>query len=233
MKIKPFGITKEEKERYSRQLPLLHTRGQERLKKAKVLVAGAGGLGSIASSYLTMAGIGTIKLIDKSRVDLPDLNRQHYTTDDIDKPKVTALAERLRMLNPNVVIEPEYLELTEKNVQKLVKWSSLVLDCLDNLKTRLILSRACQEAKKPLIHGAVEGMLGYQMTCIPDGNYLDKLYSGKKERKGKFSIIGPAAGIIGAFQALEAIKLITGTGKPNTDMMVFDGRNNSFGYIKV
>ena len=233
MKIEPFKMTREEKERYSRQLSLLKTRGQEKLKKARALIVGAGGLGSILSRYLVMAGVGTVKLVDNGKVDLPDLNRQFYSTDDIDKPKVTALAEKLRVLNPNVVVEPEDEELTERNVQKFVKWSSIVLDCLDTLKARLMLSKACQELKKPLIHGAVEGMLGYQMTCIPGGNYLDKLYSQKKEKKGRFPIVGPSAGIIGSIQALEAIKVITGDGVLNTDMMIFDGKDNSIGYIRV
>lgn len=233
MIVKPFKMTREEKERYSRQLPLFHTRGQERLKKARVLVVGAGGLGSIVSRYLVMAGAGTVKLVDKARVDLPDLNRQLYTINDMDKPKVAALAGKLRALNPNVVVEPEYLELTEKNVQGLVKWSSLVLDCLDTLKARMLLSKACQELKKPLIHGAVEGLAGYQTTCLPGGPYLDRLYSKKLEKRGKFSILGPAPGVIGALQALEAIKVITGHGKPNTDLLVFDGKANRFEYTRL
>ena len=219
--------------RYERQIMIFGKSGQNKLEKARVCIAGCGGLGSIAGQYLAMAGVGSIRLIDYDDVSMPNLNRQFYSLSEIGKPKTACLKKRLLKLNPEAKIEPCQARITRKNCGQLIKDCDLVLDCLDNLESRLVLSDACESLGKPLVHGSVQGFSGQQITLLPGSGYLRKLLSGKIQPKGNTPVLGPAPGFIGSLQAMEAMKLITGFGKPNTRLLIFDGEANRAEYLAI
>jgi molybdopterin/thiamine biosynthesis adenylyltransferase len=222
----------EKPSRYERQLFLFGKSGQAKLAHSRACVIGCGGLGSIASQYLAMAGIGFLRLIDYDTVEISNLNRQFFSVKDLGKPKVSCLKERLEQLNPETKIEEVKEKITDKNCVSFIRNCDVILDCLDNLETRLVLSDACQRLGKPLIHGSVDGLSGQQITLLPGSGYL-RMFKGKVQPAGKIPVLGPAPGFIGSLQALEAIKLITGFGKPNQRLLVFDGERNRTEYLRV
>lgn len=213
-------------ERYSRQVMDFGEESQEKLKNSCVAVIGAGGLGSPVLEYLARAGVGRLIIIDRGNVIKSNLNRQFFTEDDIGKPKASVSKGRLGKVNPHITIEAFDEALTEENAARILKGCDVVVEALDNIRTRMLVSRACKKLGKPLVHGAVEGWRGYQLTCLPGGSYLEHL-EGKEAKDGAFPIIGATAGVIGSIQALEVIKLITGKGKPNTRLLVMDWERNS------
>lgn len=225
-------LTEEELERYNRQLIIrgFGVEGQEKLKRAKVVIAGAGGLGSPASLYLTAAGVGTIRIVDDDAVELSNLNRQvlHWT-EDIGNKKVDSAVEKLERLNPNVKVEAVRETITEKNASRLVDGFDVIVDAMDNLATRLILNRMAIEKNMPLIHGAVNSFEGRAMTIIPGKTAcLRCLYRGDVPGE-KSPVIGAAPAVIGSIQAMEVIKYIVGIGDLLTDrMLAFDGRCMKF-----
>lgn len=218
-------LSEKEKERYSRQVLDFGEEAQRKLKQSCVAVIGGGGLGSPVLEYLARAGVGKLRVIDRGKVEESNLNRQFFTEADIGKLKASASKERLEAINPHIMIEAIDEALTEGNIKDILGGCDVVVEALDNLETRLLVSRACKELGKPLVHGTVEGWKGYQLTCLPGGSYLEHL-EGKEKDEGAFPIIGATAGVIGSIQALETIKLITGKGKPNTELLIFDGKDN-------
>jgi molybdopterin/thiamine biosynthesis adenylyltransferase len=218
--------------RYERQLLFLGN-GQRKLSKSRIAIIGCGGLGSIAGQYLAMAGIGFLRLIDSDNVEPTNLNRQFFSVQDLGKPKVSCLKERLEQLNTEAKIEAIKERFTKENSRKLIRDCDVILDCLDNLETRLVLSDACQKLGKPLVHGSIHGLSGQQVTLLPGSGYIRKILGGKKQPAGKIPVLGPASGFIGSLQAMEAIKLITGFGKPNQKLLVFDGERNMAEYLKI
>ncbi len=223
-------------ERYSRQLPIIGKEGQDKLRKATITIIGVGGLGGIVSYYLVSAGIKHLKIVDGDRVEESNLNRQIlYSTDDIGKVKVEVAAEKLKRINPDVVIEPYHTLLSEDNVEEIIDKSTLVIDALDKWSSRFILNKACVEKKIPLIHGGIEGLLGQLIVIIPGKTPCLKCVLPKKppEKRG-LPILGPTPGIIGSMQALEAIKFITGIGKIQAGMVIlFNGYNNEIRKIPI
>jgi adenylyltransferase/sulfurtransferase len=216
-----MSLTEEEVNRYSRQLrlPEVGVAGQEKLKAAKVLVIGAGGLGSPVIFYLSAAGVGTIGVVDYDLVDVTNLQRQIlYSIDDYDKPKPLAAAERVKLLNPNVTIKPHFLKLSKKNILKLFKDYDVIVDCTDNFSTRYLINDACVIADKPLVYGAVfkfEGQVtifnyknGPTLRCL----YPEPPHPLEVPSCAEAGVIGCIAGIIGGLQANETIKLILGVG---------------------
>ncbi len=218
-------LSEKEKERYSRQMLDFGKEAQEKLKQSCVAVIGGGGLGSPCLEYLVRAGIGKMIIIDNGEVEESNLNRQFFTEEDIGKPKASVSKERLKAINPHIEIEAVDSKMTEGNIRELLGDCDVVVEALDNLATRLLVSRACRELGKPLVHGTVEGWKGYQLTCLPGSGYLEHLER-KETKTGAFPIIGATAGVIGSIQALETIKLLTGVGKPNTELLIFDGKDN-------
>lgn len=223
-------LSKEEKEYNSRQLLDLSVKEQERLKDSDVTVVGAGGLGSPVLEYLARAGVGFIKIIDRGKVIGPNLNRQFYTREDIGKPKAHAAMERLLKINPHIKVSGLNENLDKTN--DILIEGDVVVDALDTMDGKLMLAKSCKVIAMPMVHGAVEGWKGYQLTCLPGKGYLKHL-EGKKASTGTFPILGPTAGVIGCIQAMETIKLLTGKGKPNTDLLVFDGKNNILERVKL
>ncbi|MBN1687403.1 MAG: HesA/MoeB/ThiF family protein, partial [Spirochaetales bacterium] len=210
--------------------------GQEKLKRAKIVIAGAGGLGSPISLYLAAAGIGTIRLIDHGSAELSNLNRQilHFTT-DIERKKVDSAAEKLRKLNPEIQVETVDETISEANVAALVHGFDLIVDAMDNLPTRYTLNKAAIEERIPFFHGAVSGFEGRAMTIVPGKSAcLQCIYHGAVTAGGKFPVIGTAPAVIGSIQATEVIKYIVGTGELLLNrLLVYDGLSSTFTEFEV
>jgi molybdopterin/thiamine biosynthesis adenylyltransferase len=221
-------LTKKELEKYDRQImiPGFGAEGQAKLKKAKVFIAGAGGLGSPVAIYLAAAGIGTIRIVDRDTVELSNLNRQVLHWDkDIGEKKVVSAAAKLKMFNPDIRIETCEDAITEANAAELVADADLIVDAMDNLPTRYLLNKTAIKKNIPFFHGAVYGFEGQAMTVIPGKSAcLYCLYHGANPPQTKFPVIGVAPAVIGCIQATEVIKYIVGMGELLTDrLLTYDG----------
>ena len=231
-------LSPREIERYDRQISIssFGIEAQLKLKRAAVLVAGVGGLGSAAAIYLAAAGVGRLRLVDHEEIELSNLNRQVlYSIEDVGKPKVSAAAKRLKALNPEIEIEAVGERITESNIHGLLKGVDVVVDGQDNFKTRFIINKACVEESKPFVYGAVYGFEGRLMTIIPGKTpCLRCLIPRDPEEPSKVPTIGSLPGLVGSLEALEAIKLITGVGKPFTNkLLIIDGAETAFYIIDV
>lgn len=207
--------------RYSRQimLPQVDIAGQERLMQATALIVGIGGLGSPATMYLAAAGVGRLILCDFDVVDLSNLQRQVvHDSQTIGQSKVASAQRRLNALNPEVQIETVNDKLDHDHLAALVQRSTVVLDCTDNLDTRLLINEVCVQLKKPLIYGAairMEGQLSVFHNELPDSPCYRCLYPSAQmltESCTQTGVLAPVVGIIGSLQALEAMKVIMGIG---------------------
>ena len=228
-------ISKRELARYERQIliPEWTKAGQQKLKKAKVLVAGVGGLGSAVLPYLTVAGVGKIRVIDGDKVELSNLNRQILHWDkDIGRAKVDSAKEKLELLNPDIAVEAINETITEDNVFELVEDYAIV-DAMDNLPARYLLNRAALRGNLPLFHGAVYGFEGRATTVIPGKtSCLRCLYQGVIP--GKIPVVGVTPAVIGCIQATEVIKYILGVGELLTDrLLIYDGLTMRFSEVKL
>ncbi|MFH1169223.1 MAG: HesA/MoeB/ThiF family protein [Chloroflexota bacterium] len=230
-------LTAREVARYQRQIMIdgFGEEGQEKLKKARVFIAGVGGLGAPAALYLAAAGVGTLRIVDPDSVELANLNRQvlHWD-DDIGRHKVGSAAEKLKRLNGSVVVEAVEETISGDNASRLVAGCDVIVDALDNLPARYALNRAALENKLPLCHGAVYGFEGRAMTVIPGQTAcLMCLYRGASGT-GCPRVIGVTPAIIGCIQAMEAIKYIVGLGELLTDRLLsFNGLNMKFTEFRV
>jgi molybdopterin/thiamine biosynthesis adenylyltransferase len=162
-------LSPEEQTRYDRQI-MIHgfgEAGQEKLKNSKVVIAGAGGLGSPVSIYLAAAGIGYIRIIDRDVVELSNLNRQvlHWHK-DIGRKKAESAAEKLKAMNPGITVEGLNIDINETNVEEVVKGFDVIVDAMDNLATRLLLNKAALKLKIPFVHGAIHGFEGQRLRSL-------------------------------------------------------------------
>ena len=230
-------LTKDERERYDRQIMItgFGQEGQEKLKQVKVFIAGAGGLGSSATTYLTTAGVGLIRIVDHDRVELSNLNRQvlHWH-EDIGKRKVDSAIEKLNKPNPEVKIEAIAERITEANISQMVAGFDLIVDAMDNLPTRYLLNKTALEKNIPFFHGAVYSFEGRAMTVIPgETACLRCVYRGVV-LEGKFPVIGVTPAVIGSIQAAEVIKYLVGVGQLLTNrLLIYDGLNMKFTGFRV
>jgi molybdopterin/thiamine biosynthesis adenylyltransferase len=210
-------IDSREREQYLRQIAIegFGETGQGKLSRARVFVAGAGGLGCAVCTYLAAAGVGVLRVADRGEVELSNLNRQVlYRAADIGKEKTSALEARLRDMNPGVRCEGLHAEIAAESIIGMLDGMDLVVDALDNMLTRYLLNKACLESGLPLIHGAVHGFQGQAMTVMPGrGPCLMCLFGGT-EHTGLVPVLGTTPGIVGCIQATEAIKILTGLGTP-------------------
>ena len=203
--------------RYSRQLsiPEIGIEGQKRLNTSKVLIIGAGGLGSPVALYLTAAGVGTLGILDYDSVCESNLNRQIlYTENDISQPKVDIAAQRLKALNSNINIVTYAEHLTHHNYNRAVEIISkydIVVDACDNMPTRYLASDIANELSIPFVYGAMEGFCGYLSVFNDNAHYVrfrDLWPEDSIATKRNIPAIGVTAGIIGSLQACEVIKTI-------------------------
>jgi len=217
-----------EVERYARHLVLREVGGpgQQRLKAARVLIVGAGGLGAPAALYLAAAGVGQITLVDPDTVALSNLQRQVlYDTADEGRVKVEAAAARLTALNPNTRVTPVAELLTEANARALVAGHDLVLDGTDDFATRFAVNAACVAEGVTLVSGAIgrwTGQVGV-FAGRPCYRCLVPEIPPDAETCAVVGVVGALAGVIGSMMALEAIKLITNAGDPLTGrLLIYD-----------
>jgi molybdopterin/thiamine biosynthesis adenylyltransferase len=221
-----MSLSDAELERYSRQLvmPEWSEAAQLALRRANVLVVGAGALGSPVATYLAGAGVGRIGLVDNDDVEPSNLARQflHFTP-DVGVPKAESAAAKLRFLNPEVVIEPYRVRLDTDNAAGLVAGQDLVVDCSDSFATRYAVNAACCGAGVPLVEGGVIGMSGLVMAIRPGQSacyrcaFPEAPPPGAAPTCAEAGVLGPAAGVIGSLQALQAVALLTGVGEPLLD----------------
>lgn len=232
-----------EKNQYQRHLSLtkIGEKGQISLKEAKVLVVGAGGLGCPVLQYLTAAGVGKIGIVDQDSVEPSNLHRQVlYTHDDIGEAKVNVASQKLKRLNPYIEIVPHLVRLTAVNVDSIFDGYDLVVDCTDNFASRYLINDACVLYGKVLIYGAIyqfEGQIsvfnfndGPTYRCLfPEPPQSDIL-----PNCSEIGVLGVLPGIIGSFQAMETIKVITGIGDVlSGKVLLYDALKQNNRVIKI
>ena len=210
--------------RYARHILLdeLGIEGQEKLLASRVLIVGAGGLGSPVAMYLAAAGVGHILLADDDRVDIGNLQRQiMHQTSGLDQPKAQSGTRMLQAINPEIQVQPLVQRLEGAALSDAVASVDLVLDCCDNFRTRHAVNRACVLHRKPLVSGAAIRFSG-QVSVFDVRQSVNPCYhclfpeadDAEELRCATTGVLGPLVGIIGSVQATEAIKVITGMGEP-------------------
>ncbi|WP_199229217.1 HesA/MoeB/ThiF family protein [Caulobacter endophyticus] len=223
-----MSFSEREVERYARHLVLreIGGPGQQKLKAARVLIVGAGGLGAPAALYLAAAGVGTIGIADADTVSLSNLQRQVlYAEADVGKPKVEAAAAHLAALNPNVAVVPHPVWLDEANAREIVRGYDIVLDGTDDFSTRFAVSDACLAQGKVLVSGALGRWTGQVGVFHGQPCYrcLVPEVPPDAETCALVGVVGALAGVIGSMMALEAVKVITGAGKPlDGRLLIYD-----------
>jgi molybdopterin-synthase adenylyltransferase len=221
-----MSLSSEEVERYARQIVLhgLGGPGQNKLKAARALVVGAGGLGSPTLQYLAGAGVGTLGIVDDDEVALSNLHRQViHGTNDVGRPKTESAAEAIKRINPHVAVEPIAVRLGATNAGPIVRRFDVVLDGSDNFATRYALSDACFHERRPLVSAALGEFDGTLTTLKPyekgaDGRpnptyrclFPDPPEPGTIPTCAEAGVLGALAGALGSLMALEAIRLIVG-----------------------
>ena len=208
------------KEFYSRQeiMNELGQKGQQKLAGSKVAVVGVGGLGTVSSLYLALAGVGYIRLIDQDTVETHNLHRQIlYDTDDLHYPKTEVAAKRLEKLNPLINVEAVPENVNASNVERLLQGVDCIVDGLDNMATRYLVNRACVKLKIPYVFGAAIGIEGnLSVFSPPETGCLECLMPNISDSDlltcSSRGVLGATTGIIGALQAMETIKLLAGIG---------------------
>ena len=208
-------ITDEERKRYARQILMIGEEGQERLKAASVLVAGAGGLGTVISLYLAAAGVGHLRIIDCDVVEASNLNRQilHWSG-DVGRPKTALRRGEARLPEPPDPHRGRSLAGSRRKAAELAQGCDLIVDAMDNFPTRYLLNRTAVDRGIPFIHGAVRGFFGQTTTVIPGKGPCLRCLFPASPPPDVFPIIGATCGVIGSIEASEAIKLLTGQGEP-------------------
>ncbi|MBM4258700.1 MAG: molybdopterin-synthase adenylyltransferase MoeB [Deltaproteobacteria bacterium] len=229
--------------RYARHftLPEVGEKGQAKLMEGKVLCVGAGGLGSPVAFYLAAAGIGTIGIIDNDVVDMSNLQRQIlHTNDRVGTPKVESAQKTLNALNPDVKIVPINERLSSENVMRIIKDFDIVINGCDNFPTRYLINDACVMAKKPLVDGSIFQFEGQATVFLPGRGpcyrclFPEPPPPGAAPSCAEAGVLGVLPGLVGCVQALEAMKLILGAGRPLIGrMMHFDTLSSEVRVLKL
>ena len=245
-----MALTPEEIERYKRHLVLREVggQGQQKLKAAKVLVIGAGGLGSPLLMYLAAAGVGTLGIVDDDRVSLDNLQRQiAHDTSRVGMTKVESAREAIARLNPHVRVETHATRLDAGNALEIISQYDIIADGSDNFPTRYLVSDACYLARKPLVFAAVGPFDGYLTTLKPHEVGLDgKPYPsyrcifpeapppGTVANCAEVGVLGATVGVIGTLQATEVMKEIIGFGETLAGrLLIYDARSSRFSEIRI
>ncbi|KKN16473.1 hypothetical protein LCGC14_0975470 [marine sediment metagenome] len=238
-----MDFTNDQVERYSRHiiLPEVGGEGQQKIMEGKVLVLGAGGLGSPVALYLAAAGVGTLGIVDNDEVDVTNLQRQilHFT-EDVGRAKTDSATEKLKNLNPEIKINAHNMRVTSDNINDLIKDYDIIVDGTDNFPTRFLVNDACYFAKKKLVHGAILRFDGQVMTILPDEGpcyrciYREPPPEGLVPSCSQAGVIGTVAGIVGTIQANEVIKILIEKGTPLSGrLLVIDALEANFRKIKT
>ena len=224
--------------RYSRQYIIngIGAEGQKKIMQGRVLVIGAGALGSPAMMYLAGAGVGTIGIADFDRVDLSNLQRQIiHTTDSVGEKKTVSAGAAINRLNPDVNVITHDFKIDGNNIVSVISDYDIVIDASDRLVTKMMINDACIMAGRPLVHAGAERFFGQITTILPDrGPCLrclleDNLEEEEEGACARYGILGPVTGILGSIQALEVIKYLTGTGRLLAGrILCFDGLTMDF-----
>lgn len=227
-------------ERYSRQLviPEIGPQGQAKLQASRVLVVGAGGLGAPILLYLAAAGVGTLGIADNDQLNVSNLNRQVlYVTQDIGRSKALTAVQRVRALNPEIRAIPYEERILRDNGPQLLPKYDLVVEASDNLETKALMNELCVNAGIPLVWGAVARFEGQMGVYIPGNACRACVFPQTPERgtyplPAELGVVGAAAGVIGAQQALEALKVLLGIGSPMTNkVLLWDGLEAAFDLV--
>lgn len=238
-------LTEEQIHRYARHiiLPEVGGEGQRKLLQARVLVVGAGGLGSPAAMYLAAAGVGTIGLVDDDVVDITNLQRQILHGEaDLGRPKAESGSDTIRSINPDVDVPVFPERLTSTNAGRIVEGFDLVLDGSDNFPTRYLVNDACYLARRPLVSGAIFRYEG-QVTVFDRANEASPCYRclfrsppepGSVPNCEQAGVFGVLAGTVGTLQATEAVKLVCGIGEPLVGtLLLYDALETRFTRVRV
>ncbi len=240
----PQTLDNEQRKRYSRHtlMPEVGVEGQLKLLDAKVLLIGAGGLGSPNAIYLAAAGVGTIGIVDYDTVDMSNLQRQIlHRLDYVDRPKVESAIESIGQLNPDVKVVPHQVQLTSENALDIISQYDIVVNGSDNFPTRYLVNDACVLLGKPLVDGSIFRFEG-QVTVFDTANggpsyrclYPDPPPPGEVPSCAEGGVLGVLPGIIGSLQAVEVIKLILGIGEPLVGrLLLYDALEAEFREVKV
>lgn len=229
--------------RYSRHIALkeMGIEGQEKLLNGKVLIIGAGGLGSPVSMYLAAAGVGTLGIVDADCVDLSNLQRQIiHNTEDIGKAKVQSAKEKLISMNPDITIHTYYEMVTADNILDLIEDYDFIIDATDNFKAKFLINDACVLAKKPFSYAGVLRFSGQVMTYVPRKGPCYRCIFKNPPPEGvvpdckNAGLVGIIPGIIGSIQAMEAVKYFIGAGDLLIGkLLTFDALKMQFRTIKL
>lgn len=236
-------LTNEQRERYARHISLaeMGEAGQKKLLESRVLIIGAGGLGSPAAMYLAAAGVGTIGLADADAVDLTNLQRQIiHSTQNIGKAKTLSAKERIGEINPDITVNTYEMYVTEENIADLIADYDFVIDATDNFKSKFLINDACVRGKKPFCHGGILRFEGQLMTYVPDKGacyrcvFKEPPPDGAVPSSRQTGIIGALPGVIGTLQATEAIKYLIGAGGLLTGyLLTYDALKMEFRKIRL
>ncbi len=239
----PHKLTQEQKERYSRHIlvPEIGLEGQLKLLDAKVLLLGAGGLGSPTALYLAAAGVGTIGLVDDDEVDASNLQRQViHSTETIGIPKTESARRQIEALNPDVTVNEHRTRLDSSNVIELLSSYDIIVDGADNFPTRYLLNDASVRLNKPVVSASILAFDGQISTFVPhDGPCYRCLYPTPPPPElapscGAAGVLGMLPGVMGLMQSLEVFKLITGAGEPLVGrLLLFEALSTTFTELKV
>jgi len=228
-------LTENELKRYERQIRIFGADGQERLKNAKVFVAGAGGLGSAISIYLAAAGIGGIRIVDHEKIELSNLNRQIlYCDEDVGREKAASAEEKLKKINPDVSLEAISETIEENNVLELVDDFDLIVDAMDNFHTRYLLNRTAIVKNIPFFYGAINGLYGQATTIIPGKTACLRCIFPEPPLSMTFPVVGATCGVIGCIQVTEIVKYIVKMGSSlENRLLLWDGLNAKIDEIEI
>ena len=238
-----IDFTDSQLERYSRHILLQEVgiEGQEKILAAKVLIVGAGGLGSPAALYLAAAGIGTIGIVDYDEVEISNLQRQiaHFTK-DLKTAKVDSAAEKMQAINPDILVNKHLASLCADNIRDIIKEYDFVIDGSDNFPTKFLVNDACIFENIPYSHGGVLRFEGQTMTVLPGKSACYRCVFPKPPPAdavptcSQAGILGAVAGMLGTIQAAEALKYVLGLGEPLTDaLLTFDAKTMDFHKVRL
>ena len=238
-----MAFTNEQLERYSRHIILkeVGVKGQTKLLNAKVLIIGAGGLGSPAALYLAAAGVGTIGIADADEVDLSNLQRQViHSTNDVGKAKVKSAAESMQAINPDVTVNTYRTFVDSGNILDLIQDYDFIIDGTDNFPAKFLINDACVMAGKPFSHAGILRFQGQLMTYVPgEGPCYRCVFKNPPPKDAvptckQAGVIGAMGGVIGSLQAMEAVKYMIGRGDLLTGrLLTYDALKMTFRTVKL